>query len=1128
MPWTTKQQQVIEQRGKNILVSAAAGSGKTATLVERIFQKVTDAEHPMNIQDFLIVTFTRAAAAQMKEKLLRKLEEALSKEPENEHLAKQNLLVHSADITTIDSFCFNIVKDHFDALSLDPAIQIGDFGMLEMLKYDVMTEVFEEQYAKIGKEGNPEFELLLDVFCEGKKEDGLRELLDMIYLQMSSVPDPDRFLQEARAALMIEDMDALNDAPWIKEMMKQVRNRANAGKKTAEFCVQICQRADGPNQYETQFVSDVEKLDRLANAKTYDEMRAVIEEKWATLSRKKSECDVNLANQCKELRSRYKDDLSKLDCFKQSASDILEDLAVMRAYLLALLDLEEVFMNRFFEAKKARKMLEFSDISHMAYKLVCAGYDEEGIAIPTEIGMEIANQYQEIYIDEYQDSNYIQEDILTAISGYSSGENHLFMVGDVKQSIYRFRMARPEIFMEKYRRYPKEVLEEERNLTIELNHNFRSREVVLRCINYFFYQLMGEDLGGIVYDEGQALVPGKEFAKPKELEVASQVEFLCVDTEDTGALPKDTINSLNKDEVEAMMIANRIHELVNPQSKLCVVDEETEEYRKPKYRDIVILARSVKGYGEILYNTLRAQGIPVYLERSQGYFQAVEIQVILSLLAVLDNSGQDIPLCAVLLSPIGKMDESELALIQAYVRAHATTRLTLYEACEYYELEHENEALGKKIRDFLDLVETLKEEKQSLSVSKLIWKILTMTGYYDYVSAMPAGEIRRANIDMLLEKAVQFENGYYKGLFHFLRYVEKLKQMDSDEGEASVLSEDADVVRIMSIHKSKGLEFPIVFVAGMGRKFNRQELSNNVILHPDYYLTSMAMHTKGRYKRNTAIRSIFASLEQEASMAESLRVLYVAMTRAKELLILSSSVKNMPEQLEKLSYLAENEEKLLPYDVRANADSYLKQLLACMIRYERLAAEYSVEDSIAFSVKSAEEVLHAGIERDLQSGYEHSKWKAEAAQVEADAYYEQLKTSFSYLYPHQAMTQIGGKLSTSDIKKMKAYDGQEYDTNQELSEHVEKKEKGEEKTAGIPPSQKGTIIHKFMELLPFEEVEGIDNLKDYLLQYKNRLVEQGVWTKEEAAVIYVDRIAAMLQSPLGGRMIAAACRNELF
>lgn len=1138
MPWTEKQEQVIKERDKTILVSAAAGSGKTATLVERIYQKIIDTEHPVDITSFLVVTFTKAAAAQMKEKLLKKLEEAQEQYPESEHIAKQNMLIQSADITTIDSFCLNIVKEYFSFLNLDPSVGIGDPGMLEMLKYDVMTELFETKYAQLQEQPDTEFGRLLELFCDGKRDDNLKDVIDKIYQQITSFPDPSRFLEEARAALRIETAEDLNRAAWMQAMLDILHKKATASILLAQRCLALCGEADGPEQYREQIVSDIEKLQAIEQADRYAAMKQVLDTKWATLSRKKFTGDKELQEACKALRKEYKDefDSKKLDGFKQSETEILEDMALLKSYLLPLLSLTEEFMTLFMEEKQKRKMLEFSDISHMAYQLVCAGYDADGCAIPTEIGKTISNRYEEIYIDEYQDSNYLQEDILTAVSGKSRGDYNMFMVGDVKQSIYRFRMARPEIFVKKYNRYQ----ETGKEIKIELNHNFRSRAVVLRSINYFFYQLMGSDLGGITYDDRQALVPGKQFPEPPEgISVSDHTELLLADVDDIGNLSEDALRqygSPDKDALEGYLIANRIRAMMDAKTGMQVYDEELDRYRPVQYKDIVILARSLKDYGDSLYNALMAQGIPVYLEKSKGYFQAVEIQVIMSMLSVVDNSRQDIPLSAVLLSPIGGLNESELAEICTSVRNAVSEKLCLYEICEYYAEDCEETVLGAKLCRVLSLIDELKEKKQHLSVSDLIWVLLQKTGYYEYVTAMPAGDIRKSNVDMLLQKAVQFENGYYKGLFHFLRYVDKLKLMEKDEGEASVLSEDADVVRIMSIHKSKGLEYPVVFAAGMGRQFNRMELKDNVQVHPDYYLAAMAMYTTGRYKHNTTIRSIYASLEDVEMMAENLRVLYVAMTRAKEKLILTGTVRGADRLLAKYAYVADMEAMLLPYNVRKNADCYAKQLFACMMRYNQLADAYKVQGAIRMEILNQEEILTAMLPMQIQSRLQVEEIRRMAQQTEESVFYKKNEESFSFEYPHMEMTTLGAKLSISDIKKMKAYDGKGYDISTEFAQpdsgrqaNTKRTNKQEVRPRGtLTGSERGTIVHKFMELLPFEAVNADDDLDTFIKQQKVNLYQRGILEERELVAIRESKIRKMLQSALGCRMIEAARLGNLY
>lgn len=1136
MPWTAKQQQVIDERNKTILVSAAAGSGKTATLVERIFRKITDAEHPADISSFLVVTFTKAAAAQLREKLMQKLEEAQREYPESEHIARQNILIQSADITTIDSFCLNIVKEYFSFLNLDPSVNIGDPSMMDMLKQDVFRQLFEQKYQEMYEsEKETEFSYLLDLFCDGKKDDNLKALIDRIYKQMSSFPDPKRFLEQARECLLIEEEEDLNHATWMKAMFEYLHKKANAALRLNDMCLRICDEEEGPDHYRPQIESDREKLCAILHACDYVSMKQALELKWNPLSRKKTSKDPELVETCKNIRKEYKDefDLKKIDSFKQPLQEILEDMKQLKTYLLPLLALTEEFVNLFMQEKMKRKMLEFSDISHMAYKLVCAGYDENGCAYPTEIGKAIAKRYDEIYIDEYQDSNYLQEDILTAVSGLHRGIYNMFMVGDVKQSIYRFRMARPEIFVNKYNRFTEDGPE----IKIELNHNFRSKEGVLYAINFFFYQLMGKDLGKITYDENQALVPGKKFPEfPKQAKEQPDVEILIADSDNSGNLTDKMLmqyGNPDKDYLEGYMIANKIRSLFDNEAPMMVYDEKKEKYRPVQYRDIVILARSLKDYGNALYQALSSQGIPVYLEKSTGYFQAVEIQVILSMLSVIDNSRQDIPLSAVLLSPIGQLDESELAFVCASVRGQVSENLCLYEICEYYVEEWEDTDIAKKIKSLLNLIEELKETKQHVSVSELIWELLQKTGYYEYVSAMPAGKIRRSNVDMLLEKAVQFENGYYKGLFHFLQYVDKLKLMEKDEGEASVVSEDADVVRIMTIHKSKGLEYPIVFVAGLGKQFNKMELKDNVLVHPDYYLAAMSMNRAGRYKHNTAIRSIYGCLEEEEMMAENLRVLYVAMTRAKEKLILTAGVRDFSAMKDKYAYVQEVDDAMLPYNIRKGVDSYIKHILACMQRYDILGKQYHADGRIQMVVYNKEQILTDIHPEEMKARLAIEEIAQMAQTVPEYDFYTRNRDSFSYCYPHKKMTELAGKLSISDIKKMKAYDGKGYDISTEFANAIldngkEKSHSGKSQNASFSGAERGTIIHKFMELFPFTSFKNACNQAEFIRERKQELLQTGIFDKQEISVISETKIMNFLQSELGCRMIEAACRGELF
>lgn len=1103
--WTDEQKRVIYEKNCSILVSAAAGSGKTAVLVERILDKVLDEENPCDIDEFLVVTFTNAAAAQMRDKIAGRLEKALMEKPDSEHLIKQLLLVNRADITTIDSFCLKLVREHFSLLNLDSAFNIGDPGMMDLLKSDVLTELFDKKY----DERDENFKILLDVFATGYDDAELKNQVLSIYNMVSSYPVPEKWLKEAKASLMIETYEELAASAWMKEYMRIIKTKADEALALVRQGRTICESPYGPDKNISVSQQDEEFIIAISEAEDYGELYEVMKTSWKRLATCKGEAyDEELVAQFKSIRAEYKDIIAGINA-KISPDDVISDIAVMRGYLIPLLELTSDFMEMYDQKKTQRKLLEFSDIEHMAYRLVCAGYDEEKRAVPSEVGKDISGRYREIFIDEYQDSNYIQEDILCSVSGMYRGEYNMFMVGDVKQSIYRFRMARPDLFIDKYKRFA----DEGKEIKIELKNNFRSRAAVLNPVNYFFYQIMGENLGGIRYDEAVALVPSKEFPDVENKNISKNAELLIAD----GA--KDNPLAL-----EAQMIASRIKALVDCENGLDIYDEELEAYRRAEYRDIVILARSIKAFGEPVYNTLMANGIPVYLDDPQGYFNAVEVKTILSLLSVIDNSRQDIPFAAVLLSPIGDITENELAIICKYAEKEELRSELLCDKCECYRLDNDD-YIAHKLDVILDIIEELKADKTNMSISALIWKALTITGYYTYILAMPMGERRKANIDMLLEKASDYENGHYKGLFNFLRYIERLKVNSVDFGEAHILGEDDNMVNIISMHKSKGLEYPIVFVSGLGRQFNQSDSKKNLLINGDYFLAAMFMDSKKRYKKNTLLREFFRMHTKLESMAEEERVLYVAMTRAKEKLIMTGYTSELEKLTEKYRSIEMNDDTLLPYSIRQDAAGFLPLLIAGMVRYDMLIKRFGMEDIIAVKVFDEQQINDRLLTEVVQKEYKTADFLEIASKTEPDEIYNKLKEDIEYEYPYRAYTSIKSKMSISDIKKSKAYDGKGYDMDMEFISFSADKPVGGD---GLTGAERGTLVHKFMELLPFDKLVEDCDYKKYITEFKDELKANGIMDDRELKAINVNKINNFLCGELGRRMIAAAKRHELY
>ena len=1153
---TPGQKKAVEVRDANVLVAAAAGSGKTKVLVDRIVDKVTDKDNPVNVDEFLIVTFTNAAAAQMRDKIREKLKEALEKNPESEHLSLQQLLVNRADICTIDSFCLKLVRENFNMLDIDSSFTIGDPGMMDLVKADVMSELFEKLY----DEKDEDFKLLVDIFGHKNQEEDLKKAVNNIYAKASSYPVPAIWLEQAKNSLSVSGEEDIDKLPWIIDYINIVKSEFGDIRTKTEEIMEICGLPGGPDKYINTLDQDLEIVDNVLNTDTYEELRLAVPARWPSLkSCKGNAYDKSLIDNAQKIRNDYKEAVKKI-APKKSAVDLVSELNHIATYLVPLVDLTVKFMDEFMREKKTRRMFEFSDIEHMAHSLVCQGY-EKGKPVPTDLAKSISQGIAEIYIDEYQDSNYLQEDILACVSGNYRNSPNMFMVGDVKQSIYRFRMARPDLFIGKYNTFA----EKGDNVKILLNNNFRSRAQVLLPINYFFYQLMGVDLGGISYDESVALVPTMEFPDPSDegmMPISQNTEVMILNLEeqeealenagenanDSGIpnveMDEDRENMKNL-ELEAHMIAGRIKKLVDKEHGMAVYDEDLKAYRKASYKDIVILTRSMKGVGEQFYSVLTSYGIPVYVSDPKGYFDATEIKVVMSLLSVVDNSRQDIPLAAVLLSPVASINESELARVCGYC---ADKKLhTLYDKCQLYMLDHENE-ITDKLKAFFEMIEKLKAMKNKVSISGLIWKALEITGYYTYVSAMPMGHRRKANLDMLLEKADEFEDGYYKGLFNFLRYVDKLKVNQVDFGEAAVVSDDEDVVRIMTMHASKGLEYPIVFVSALGKQFNKSDYSDSMIINSDYYLAMKYLDRDKRYSKETFIREAFKEINKTEGIAEELRVLYVALTRAKEKLIITGHTKKYSKLMEKYQDIAGQSDLLLPYTVHKKAQGFMELIIAALVRYEELKDKYQISDKLIVDIINREQLFDGMTKDNTQQLIDVMELMEKLDKNIDEDMLQQIRETFGYMYPFEVLTKLRGKMSVSDIKKQKAFDGAGYDDSEFECKALEKEafqdDEGEETSATyeLKPEEKskkskgsaltgamrGTIVHKCMELIDFAALDGVKDLHQFAKEHKQSLKDRGIFDDTELRAINCKKVSNMLKSNLGQRMIKAATKGELF
>ena len=1152
--WTKEQQEVIRLRDRNILVSAAAGSGKTAVLVERILSKITDNTHPADIDRLLIMTFTRAAAGEMKERISAVIEKALGENPDNEHLQRQTTLLHTAQITTIDGFCAYIIRNYFHLIGLDPGYRTADEGELKLLRGDVVKALLEEHYAQ----KDEKFQKFVECFATGKSDENLGDLIQKLYEMAMSNPFPEEWLQKCLGDYRIESLEELRETEWMKMLWDAVGDELQEAELLIREARNVCAEADGPYLYEDALNSDlilVRDLQELAEKRDYNgTVKVLAKPSFARLSTKKAlDVEEQKKQRVKELRDEEKGILKELGqrYFQSSEEEILEMIRYVREPIEMLIELTIQFMEQFGMAKREKNILDFTDMEHFALQILMTKDGEE--IHMSQAARELSAKYDEVLVDEYQDSNFVQELLTTAVSGWINQKKNIFMVGDVKQSIYRFRLARPELFMEKYKSYSTEEAKEQR---IDLHKNFRSRAQVLESVNFIFRQIMGEDLGGVTYDKDAALYPGasfpegesEEFVKTEVLLIEKDGEELAdvQESADAGAQGSQMeLENQNAQELEALAIAQRIQEIVGKEQ---IVDKETREYRSVEYGDIVILLRTAYGWAETFREVLASQGIPVYCTSRTGYFSALEIVTVLNYLKVCDNPLQDIPLMGVLRSPIVGCTSQELAEL----RIHYPKGL-LYESLTAYVGESsktdfltEKDFLKLKLSNFLQLLEKVRNMAAYTPVHELILYVLKETGYGNYARALPGGEQRFANLTMLVEKAMDYEKTSYRGLFNFVRYIEQLQAYEVDYGEVNLTGAGNTAVEIMTIHKSKGLEFPVVFVAGMGKQFNFQDMNAGLLLHPELGIGADAVIPEKRVIASSLNKQIIRRQLLKESLGEELRVLYVAMTRAKEKLILTGTVGKLEKQMVSLSRFLDEEEELLPLGTRIKAKNYWAFVLPALVRHRamsELLGEYGIlmkkqkgiyDDVSDFVIKKVTVrqmtekavILQAG--NQMQEEY-LKNWDAD--QVYDKEVREEIEKRFSFVYPYKYLEDIPVKVSVSDLKKRSWHDESELEENISVSaeEQVEEQEAPvpafmAEKQEEYKGAARGTAYHRLMECLDYAEVESEEQLEVQL----KRLLESQKMTEQEAECIRIRDIKKFVDSELGQRMKKAVVKKQLY
>ena len=1130
--WTTEQQQVIDLRNRNILVSAAAGSGKTAVLVERIVKIITDKNHPVDIDHLLIVTFTNAAAAEMRERIGNAIEKALDEQPGNEHLLRQLTLIHNAQITTIDSFCLYVVRNHFHEIDLEPNFRIGDEGELKLLREDVLGRVLEQNY----EEPSEAFSDFVEGYASGRTDAALNEMILQLYEFSRSYPWPEKWLDSFVGAYRIETREELDRAEWLAPLTENICFVLKDCEQLLKQALAITQQDDGPDMYEKAVQSDLEKYEGLSRLTSFCELSGALSDiKYDRLASSRGfEGNPDKLELVKSLREQAKDVVKKLckQYFFCSPEMMIEQLERTEPMLEEVVRLTKQFADEFAAAKRRKNLVDFHDVEHFALQILV---DEETEKVK-KTAEEFRDTFEEIMIDEYQDSNEVQETLLRSISREERGENNIFMVGDVKQSIYRFRLARPELFMKKYDSYS---LEESTTQRIDLHKNFRSREEVLTCTNDIFYKIMARSLGNVEYDAEAALYPGASYPVSADF----IPEILLADSNDE--LLEDT-ELTDKKTLEAKIVAEEIKHLMKTQQ---VTDKAAGTLRAAHYSDIVILLRSLSGWADSLVEVLNGNGIPAHTVSSTGYFSTVEVQTVLSMLRLLDNPRQDIPMAAVLRSPMAGLTDEELAVLRLEDGSVPFHEAVLELAEGLYEEDGQKEisdseadrkqgrnadektenhieiTAHRKLLKFYKKYKQLRQLVPDTPIHELIEIILRETGYGHYVAAMPAGNRRTANLNMLLEKAAAYEKTSYKGLFHFVRYIDELQKYDVDFGEADMVGENEDVVRIMSIHKSKGLEFPIVIVSGMGKNFNKQDTRSKMVLHPELGIGLDYMDGKKRIKSPTIAKKAIAKQIDLENLGEELRVLYVALTRAKEKLILTGTLKDAPEKLEffrQQANLSKAADRPLSYLTREGASGYLDWILPAVLSYG---------DKYPVRIVEAAELVLDEVENQLEQNEDLTE-RIEEIEAADTQLVGQLKQRFSQRYPYQTDILRKNKYSVSELKHRamrEKFEAEQEETIPAFLEEpvtptiplfIQREESVEQETANRG-ALRGTAVHRVMECYDFASEKSVH-------EQMEAMEKEEKITADMRALVREQTVADFVSSETGKRMALAQRMGALY
>lgn len=1109
MAWTNEQQAAIDSRGQTLLLSAAAGSGKTAVLVERIIRRLLDKEYPIDITELLVVTFTKAAAAEMRDRIGTALMKALS-ETKDSRVERQLALLPSAQISTLHAFCQHVIRKYFYTIDLDPAFSIAGEEELNLLRRQVLEDVFLSYYEDDEKASI--LYPLADMFGSDRGDDILMDTVSRMYTYARSLAWPEHWLKEAARAYDVAPDAVIDDMVWAGPIKDAVRRILEEDARLYDGVLYHLRQREAFAPACDTFVAEQAALRQAAQARSWNDLsrfvRAIDFPRLKSL-RKLSDDDKAVWERCKKVRDDVKKDVIKTlqaVYFSATPEEWLDGMRAMKPIMDGLVTLTLDFAKAYGAAKKEKGWIDFSDLEHFCLQILLAPDASPEHPVPSAAAEELRSQYEEVFIDEYQDTNGVQELITRLVSG----EDNRFMVGDIKQSIYRFRLADPTLFLEKYQSFSRDEKSVQR--CIDLGRNFRSVPVVLDAVNAVFSRAMTAEAAGMDYGEREKLYAGRQ-APDDERWIGGPVE---VDIVSTPSDEEDDDGS-TAFEKECRFIAGRIGELLASGRMAARKDGTLEPL---SYRHIVVLLRSMAGKADVLIQALQEGGIPSYAEQSGGYFAAVEVQVMLALLRCIDNPEQDLAMAAVLRSPLVGLDETALAGVRLAGDGTLWQNLPAFVASLPDGVDEKED-----LQQFMAAFDSWRTYSRRHGVAELLQRLYDDTAYVDFVGAMPGGDVRQANLKALYDRARQYEEAGFRGLFRYLQLMDKMKEDGLDLAPAKVVSEKEDVVRIMSIHKSKGLEFPVVFVADMGKAFNRRDTQDQILFHNRLGIGLKQYDPEWRMSYPTLIWSGIAAQLRWEGTAEEERILYVAMTRARDQLILTGHSSHIDRDWQRwTSRLNPAQAKsyfdwvmpaaLAPFGAKADAD-YARpgaawQDAVWQVRIARAVPAGTVEEG-SYDGEPRLEALRRG---DL-TGTPVPSWLDE-------------QLSWQYAYPQAVRT--AAKFSVSEVKRRyQELHSDELQDEADLSvpaAAVIPTAPGEDDAfAALPPwlageeaavsgAQRGTALHKALQYI----TPAADQTTATLRREIDAFVRQGLLSREEAKLVYVPVLAAFCQSDIGRRM----------